>query len=274
MSRGLLTAIHSRYCCYRHSLGRTLEAYTLRGLEFANSSGAHLQPISRWLRALVFLIYGFAKITGFNATATMMASAGIPAPTLFLIPSIMIELAGGLALLVGYQTRLAALGLTLYLIPVTLVMHAAHLLDPGPAGQQQMVQVLKNLAIMGGLLKFVTDGPGAYSLDVKAYCARLVDGPVLKIPIQMLRMRFNPSHLRRLGSLGAVYTDLKVTDAWGVLTVSRGALIDPSFSTIRVAAPKDLNARPVRGDGWALELNAGWVAAPAGDNGDYLIKKD
>src|SRR3954465_15498460 len=98
----------------------------------------YLQPLSRALVALIFIISGFGKITGFDQTAAMMTGAGIPAAKLFLVPTIIIELIGGIALLVGYKTRLISFLLVLYLIPVTIIIHAAHMFEPGPAGQQQM----------------------------------------------------------------------------------------------------------------------------------------
>src|SRR4051812_44483939 len=122
----------------------------------------YLQPVARVLIALIFLISGFFKIVGFNQTAGMMAGAGIPAPKLALVAALVIELVCGLALLLGYKTRAAAALLALYLVPVTLTIHAPHMFDPGQAGQEQMFHVLKNVAIMGGLLKFLTDGAGAY----------------------------------------------------------------------------------------------------------------
>jgi putative oxidoreductase len=70
---------------------------------------------------------------------------------------VLIEVGAGVALLAGWQVRWASLALMVFLIPATLVFHAAHLGDP-TQGRMQMVEVLKNLAIMGGLLKFYVDG--------------------------------------------------------------------------------------------------------------------
>ena len=124
----------------------------------------YLHPLSRVLVALIFILSGIGKLAGFSATSAMMAGVGFPAASLFLAGAIALELGGGLALVAGYQTRWAALALAIFLIPATLVFHAAHLSDPAQ-GQQQMIEVLKNLAIMGGLLKFFLDGAGAFSLD-------------------------------------------------------------------------------------------------------------
>lgn len=74
------------------------------------------------------------------------------------------EIGGGLALLVGWQTRWAALGLVLFLIPTTLIFH--HFWDlPEPEHAAQRIQFSKNLAVMGGLLGFAALGAGAISLD-------------------------------------------------------------------------------------------------------------
>lgn len=123
----------------------------------------YLHPISRALVALIFIISGFGKLMGFGATAQMMGGVGFPVPKFFLVGAIAFELLGGLALVVGYKTRLAAAALIVFLIPATIIFHAAHL--GGPEGQMQMIHVLKNLAILGALLKFLADGAGAFSID-------------------------------------------------------------------------------------------------------------
>lgn len=125
----------------------------------------YLHPISRALVALIFIMSGVGKLMAFGGTAQMMGGVGFPAPQFFLVCAIVFELFGGLALLVGYKTRIAAAALIVFLIPATLIFHAAHL--GGPDGQMQVVQVLKNLAIMGALVKFLADGAGAFSIDNK-----------------------------------------------------------------------------------------------------------
>jgi putative oxidoreductase len=116
----------------------------------------YLNPLSRALVAAIFLISGFGKLAGFNQMVAMGASAGLPIPSVSIALAAGIELAGGLALLLGWQVRWASLALFVYLIPATLLFHVANLSNPAQA-QMQMVEVLKNLAIMGGLLKFYAD---------------------------------------------------------------------------------------------------------------------
>jgi putative oxidoreductase len=125
---------------------------------------SYLQPISRGLVALIFIFSGIGKVAAFSAVAGMMAGAGFPLPSLFLAGAIAIEIIGGLALLAGYKNHYASLSLIIFLIPATLIFHAASISDPAH-GQEQLIQVLKNLAIIGALVNFATNGAGAYSLD-------------------------------------------------------------------------------------------------------------
>ena len=108
---------------------------------------------------------------------------------------------------------------------------------------------------------------------VAAYRAKLVDGPVLVIPLQKMRMELNPDNLVPLASLGTVYPTIRVVDVWGILTVSNGALMNPTFSRIYVSAPGSVSASPIQGDGWTLELNAGWTVTNGERKGDYIVKK-
>jgi hypothetical protein len=101
--------------------------------------------------------------------------------------------------------------------------------------------------------------------------AFLVDGPILVIPLQKMNMQFNPSQVFPLEGHGAVYPTMRITDHWGILEVSGGALLSPDWKFVRVSAPEDLDGRPLRGRGWTLELNPGWTVAPGGRVGDLMI---
>jgi putative oxidoreductase len=101
--------------------------------------------LGRFLLSTIFIVSGVFKATGFAATADVMAKQGIPLAKLALVITILIEVGGGLLLLTGFKARYAAVVLALFLVPVTLVFH-------NPAHQDQMVNFLKNLAIIGGLL--------------------------------------------------------------------------------------------------------------------------
>ena len=128
----------------------------------------NLQPlallIGRVLLALIFILSGFGKITAFSGTAAYMSSKGIPMAEVLLVPTIIIELGGGLLLAVGYKTRWAALAIFIFIIPTTLIFHAFWGLEPDQM-RMQMIQFQKNLAIMGGMLYVAIHGPGPWSIE-------------------------------------------------------------------------------------------------------------
>lgn len=111
---------------------------------------------SRILLSTIFLVSGVSKIFAFEKTMGYMASRGMKMTALFLVLAILFELAGGLSVLLGYFPRLGALALLLFLVPTTLVFHR-NMAEPG-----QSIQLLKNLAIMGGLLAVVAAGGGEF----------------------------------------------------------------------------------------------------------------
>jgi hypothetical protein len=108
---------------------------------------------------------------------------------------------------------------------------------------------------------------------VKDYRARLVDGPVLVIPLLKMNMQFDPGNLVPLDSLGTVYPNIRIVDDWGILTVSKGgALLSADFSRIAVPAPKSTAGKPIEGDGWKLELKSGWTILSADRRGDFAVR--
>jgi putative oxidoreductase len=114
--------------------------------------------VARVLLSLIFIMGGISKIGGFEGTAGWMASAGLPMVNVLLVLTIIIELGGGLMVLLGYRAREAALVIFLFLIPVTLVFHTNF------ADQTQMLMFMKNLGIMGGMLMVAAMGSGPFSM--------------------------------------------------------------------------------------------------------------
>lgn len=118
----------------------------------------------RTLLALIFVLSGFGKITGFAGVAGYMAAKGIPLAEVALVLTIIIEAGGGLMLILGWKARWAALALFLWLIPVTLVFHNFWAVDAAQY-QGQFTHFMKNVAIMGGMLYVTVFGAGPLSLD-------------------------------------------------------------------------------------------------------------
>ena len=115
--------------------------------------------IGRLFFSSMFLLFGYGKLTDYAGTVSYMSSLGLPAPSLSTLLAVIIELGGGLLMLVGYQTRLVALGLAIYVLISAFIGH----FQLGDFNQYQ--HFMKNMAIVGGALAFVAFGGGAYSLD-------------------------------------------------------------------------------------------------------------
>jgi len=120
----------------------------------------------RFFLTLIFLMSGATKITGWSGTAGYMAAKGMPMVPFFLTMAIILELGGGLAILLGYKARLGALALIVFTIPATLLFHNPWAV-PADQMQIQMIMFMKNLAIIGGLLLIIGFGAGPISIDDK-----------------------------------------------------------------------------------------------------------
>jgi putative oxidoreductase len=118
----------------------------------------------RLLISTIFILSGLTKFTDWTGTAQYMAAHGLPLIPVLLPIAALVEIAGGLAVLLGARTRAFALLLFLYLIPTTLVFHNFWS-AVGMEHINQMQHFLKNLAIMGGLALLVGLGPGYPSVD-------------------------------------------------------------------------------------------------------------
>ncbi len=120
----------------------------------------------RILIALIFLMAGLGKVTGFAGTVGYIASKGLPLPQLAAVCAIVVELGGGLMLVLGWKTRLAAAAIFVFTAMTALFFHNFWAVPPDQA-QNQMIHFMKNISMMGGLLYVVVHGGGALSLDAK-----------------------------------------------------------------------------------------------------------
>ena len=103
--------------------------------------------------------------------------------------------------------------------------------------------------------------------------ARLIDGPVLIIPLQKMNMQLDPGNLVPLEPHGTVYPNIRIVDTWGIFTVSKnGALLSADFSRVTVPAPVKTTQPLIEGDGWNLRLNSGWQLQAAERPGDFTLQ--
>jgi len=115
--------------------------------------------VGRIFMALIFLSAGFSKIGGYAGTQQYMESQGVPGMLLPLV--IAVEIAGGLAMIAGWRTRLFALALAGFCLLSGILFHANF------GDQMQMILFMKNVAMAGGFLVIYANGAGELSLDHK-----------------------------------------------------------------------------------------------------------
>ena len=124
-------------------------------------------PVARLLLSFMFILSGLQKITGYAGTQQYMEAMGVPGALLPL--AILTEIAGGIALLLGWQARIAAVLLAGFSVISGLLFHLLPSLGmEGMAAQGEMISFMKNLTIAGGMLMVVAAGPGKWSLDARA----------------------------------------------------------------------------------------------------------
>jgi len=120
--------------------------------------------VGRVFLSLIFVMSGFSKIGGWEQTAGYMASKGMPLVPLFLVAAIIIEVLGGLSVMLGLKAKIGAAALIVFLIPASFIFHNFWTLE-GMEQQVQMIMFMKNIAILGGLLLVIGLGAGPLSLD-------------------------------------------------------------------------------------------------------------
>ena len=124
-----------------------------------------LTVVGRLLLCTIFLLAALGnKIPHFNEVASIMASAGIPAPRLLLVGAIVFLVVGSLSVIVGYKARLGAVLLLTFLVLASYYFHPFWKLE-GQAQQEQMIHFMKNLSMMGAMLFVTANGSGPMSLD-------------------------------------------------------------------------------------------------------------
>ena len=122
--------------------------------------------VARTLLALMFVLAGLSKFADLSGTAGYIASGGLPMPGVLAFLTATLEVVGGVALIVGFQARAAALALALFTLVATVLFHNFWAV----AADKQFIQQLmfmKNLSVAGGLLLVFSFGAGPASLDAR-----------------------------------------------------------------------------------------------------------
>jgi len=130
--------------------------------------------LGRIMLAGIFLMSAIGnKIPQFNSVAEYMTSKGVPAASLMLIGAIVFLVVGGLSIVLGYKARIGAALLFTFLVLATYFFHNFWSYPAeSPEHQKEMIQFMKNLALMGAMLIIFANGSGAGSLDRRATFAQ------------------------------------------------------------------------------------------------------
>ncbi len=115
-----------------------------------------LALVGRLFIAVIFLASAFGKLTNYSDTVKYMETHGIPCSSALCLLAAAVEVLGGIFLIVGYGARWGAAALAVFLVIATGIFHT---------GPEQRIHLLKNIAILGGLLEIMAFGPGALSLE-------------------------------------------------------------------------------------------------------------
>jgi putative oxidoreductase len=129
-----------------------------------NTNNAVVLLASRVMLAAVFVVFGIRKAMAVAGTAKYFAALGLPMADVLVWLVIVVEVGGGLLLILGWKTRLVAWILAAFVVGATFVAHRFWAVD---AAQYvpQLTNFMKNLAIVGGLLMVAACGPGRLSVD-------------------------------------------------------------------------------------------------------------
>ena len=124
-----------------------------------------LDLIARIFISLIFLFSGVSKIITYDATFQWMEQGSVPG--FFLIPAIALEIIAPVLIIIGYKTRFAAGMLALFCMATALIFHF------DLSNQMQIIALLKNLGLTGGLIFLIANGPKEFILIKKKKYVRL-----------------------------------------------------------------------------------------------------
>lgn len=115
--------------------------------------------------------------------------------------------------------------------------------------------------------------------QIAAARKKFFDEPVLILSLsQEVNYSYDPNNVIGIDPSNTVYPTMRLVDAWGILTVTNGAWLERDatgqLTRARLPATTDLSARPLKGDGWSLELANGWQPVPGDRSGDLKLRKN
>ncbi len=121
-----------------------------------------LPALGRVLLCVIFVVSGWAKLTAPAGTIHYIAAGGLPLPALAYAVSLVVELGGGVAVLLGWRASVVGLVLAAWCLVTGAVFHYV------PDNHDMMLHLMKNVCMAGGFLQLAAFGAGRWSLDARA----------------------------------------------------------------------------------------------------------
>lgn len=123
------------------------------------------------------------------------------------------------------------------------------------------------------IIKEETDREAETKKRIAEYKLKFIDQPHFEIPFEKMNVSFDPRNMIPIEDKGTVYTNIRITDLWGILTVENGALMSADWSKISVTKPLDMEGKRISGNGWTLELTGGYIIERDEASGNYKLNK-
>jgi hypothetical protein len=129
------------------------------------------------------------------------------------------------------------------------------------------------------IIALETEQANRRAQKIAAFRKAYVDGPTLTLPVaSQFSFSFDPNGVDSFPGVGQVFGSAKVSDEWGVLQVQSGGVLmkrpESKFTGVVLRAPANTEGSKITGEGWTLQLNAGWKLASGARSGDWIVVRE
>ena len=142
-----------------------------------------------------------------------------------------------------------------------------------PTDVEKNVQIISNFYDGDQIAAEENTREDNHNKQVADYKQKFLELPHLEIPFEQMNISYDPGNIVALEDKGSVYPNLRISDKWGILTVTNGALVSAGWEKVSVSLPVNIDSTKINGDGWTLLLNPGYKVLNKND-GNYLLSKE
>ncbi|MHC5202309.1 hypothetical protein [Myroides sp. LJL119] len=110
-------------------------------------------------------------------------------------------------------------------------------------------------------------------IRIAEYKSKLIEQPHFEISFENMNISFDPGNILPIEDKGTVYPDIRVTDNWGILEVTNGALMFPFWNKLSITIPTKIHDQVIEGEGWILHLNKNYTIKKDETSNNYILVK-